>query len=353
MPYKENGKWRAKITVKGQRYTSLQNTKKEAIQWEIRIRKRLKKILSGTNLINFCTKYLNYAEKFSRKVYEEKQRVCKRILYKFGPDILVDDITTEMADTFLKEQKELRSANAANKDRKNLLAMFNIAIKKKWGGVLVNPFTETTKFKHQRKKQYVPTPDDIKTLLSVLNKQEYVFIDTYLNTGARRTEIFNLKWQDIDFNNKTITLRTKKTKDGTPKDRTIAMNDELYESLLWRLNNKKVDSDFVFVNEHPSQDYGKPFVYRQRFMKKICTRAGIRPFGFHSLRRFVASFIHQSGKASMKQISILLGHESITTTERYIYFLGEDLKSTVDILSEIKGKGTKGGHEKEKELIEI
>ncbi len=65
-----------------------------------------------------------------------------------------------------------------------------------WQGVASNPFAKTTKFKHERKKQYTPRPEDIQILLSSLDKNEYVFIDTYLNTGARRDEVFRLKWNE-------------------------------------------------------------------------------------------------------------------------------------------------------------
>ena len=90
-----------------------------------------------------------------------------------------------------------------------------------------------------------------------------------------------------------------------------------------------------------------PYKYRNSFLKGLCKRAKVKPFGFHALRRFVASILQDSGKVSLKKIQLLLGHASISTTERYIYYLGEDLKSTVDVLSEIKRHEDKARKEKE------
>jgi hypothetical protein len=64
----------------------------------------------------------------------------------------------------------------------------------------------------------------------------------------------------------------------------------------------------------------------------LCKRAGVRPFGFHALRRFVASVLQDSKKVDLKKIQLLLGHANLTTTQRYIYHLGEDLSSTVEVL---------------------
>ena len=126
------------------------------------------------------------------------------------------------------------------------------------------------------------------------------------------------------------------------------MNQELYENLQWLWNNRKFrKSPYVWINDHPGHYYGKPYVYRRRFLPGLCKRAGVKTFGFHALRRFVASILQDSGKVSLKKIQLLLGHSNLATTERYIYHLGEDLKSTVEVLSEIKRHEDEARNEKE------
>lgn len=64
----------------------------------------------------------------------------------------MESITADMAEDFLLLQKNQRSANAANKDRKNLLAMFSKGVKTY--GLRNNPFVATEKFPHDRSPQY-------------------------------------------------------------------------------------------------------------------------------------------------------------------------------------------------------
>jgi integrase len=113
------------------------------------------------------------------------------------------------------------------------------------------------------------------------------------------------------------------------------MSKDLYDSLQWLWKNRKFKNiPYVWINDRPGLNYGKPYKYRHSFLKGLCKRAKVRPFGFHALRRFVASIIQDSGKSSMKKIQLLLGHSNVATTERYVHHLGEDLKSTVSLISE-------------------
>ena len=52
-------------------------------------------------------------------------------------------------------------------------------------------------------------------------------------------------------------------------------------------------------------------------MAGLCKRAGVKKFGFHALRRFVASVL-DSKNVPLKQIQLILGHSKPTTTDRYL-----------------------------------
>jgi integrase len=68
-------------------------------------------------------------------------------------------------------------------------------------------------------------------------------------------------------------------------------------------------------------------------MPGLCKRANIRKLGFHALRRYVASVLADEHKVSAKTIQRLLRHRSVTTTEKYIKKINNDLESTVNLLS--------------------
>ena len=339
MPYKEKGKWRAGVSVKGIRGpTRWFDTKRAAIEFENQERKRLSKAgkqqQKGMVLFDFCTKYLDYAERYTPKVYDEKNAVCQRLLEAWGANTPVASISPEMAETYLSAQKKGRSANAANKERKNLLAMWNKGVKTY--GLKSNPFAFTEKFPHDREAQYTPPTADILKILAVATRKELTFLHCYIFTGARRSEIFRWTWvDDINFEGMKYRLGTRKTRDGSMEYEWFPMPPELFESLNWWWEHRTIkNSPYVFTDDQAGPHYGKPYKARRRFMHGLCKRAKVEAFGFHAIRRFFASRLADMGKAT-PTIQKLLRHKKVMTTERYIHNINKDLKGVTDgLLSE-------------------
>jgi len=110
------------------------------------------------------------------------------------------------------------------------------------------------------------------------------------------------------------------------------MTNQLYESLWWCWQNRFFkESPYVWVCEDEPHA-GQPFNYRRRFLSGLCKRAGIHSFGFHSLRRYVASVLTDTHKISAKTIQRILRHKSLQTTERYIQNLNHDLSGVMGLL---------------------
>jgi integrase len=202
----------------------------------------------------------------------------------------------------------------------------------------MNPVVRIKKRPHDRGAQYVPPTEDILKVLAVATREEKVLLDCYLLTGARRSEIFRWTWhEDINFERRHYRLGTRKTRDGSMEYEWFDMNDELYESLWWLWQNRTFkDSPYVWVDNHQGPNYGRPYKVRRRFLASLCERAGVRLFGFHALRRYVASILADTHKVSAKTIQRVLRHKNLATTERYIRALNRDLKDTLNLLSERK-----------------
>ena len=69
-------------------------------------------------------------------------------------------------------------------------------------------------------------------------------------------------------------------------------------------------------------------------METLCKKAGVKPFGFHALRRYVASVLADTHKVSAKTIQRILRHKKVTTTERYIQNINQDLAGVMNLLGE-------------------
>ncbi|MGD8835699.1 MAG: site-specific integrase [Desulfobacteraceae bacterium] len=308
----------------------------------------MKKQLRGMDLLSLSLKYCEYAEgRYSSKTYGEKKSVTLRLTEYFGPEFIVTDITPGLADKFLQVRNKERSANSANKDRKNLSAMWNKAKKLKWiPGLEINPWGVVEKFKHEKTPQYTPPLGDVLRVLSVATRKELVFLYSYIYTGARRSEIMRWTWiDDINFEKRKYRLGSRKTKDGSMEYEWFSIPPELYDELWWWWNNRTIKkSPYVFTDDQKGPHYGKRYTTRRRFMKGLCKRANkgikdkedkVTPFGFHALRRFFASRMADLGK-STKTIQRFLRHKHLSTTERYIHDINKDMKGMTDGLLEVE-----------------
>lgn len=79
-----------------------------------------------------------------------------------------------------------------------------------------------------------------------------------------------------------------------------------------------------------------PYQYRQHWMKKLCKRAGVEPFGFHGIRHLFASIL-ASKNVPLVEIQKMLRHGSIQTTARYIHSLQkEGSREAIEALPSLK-----------------
>lgn len=342
MPYKRKcvsgtTKYVGQVIWRGTRHQKLCTTKKQAVEWEARTKEQLESPTIATCTLTFqelCTAYLDYiGPRVSSKTYEEKLKVLDELQALWG-DLLLDQITPALVSPYLNRRARQQSNNASNKDRKHLHAVFSWS--HKFLNLTFNPVAHIDPLPHTRKTSYTPCRADVLKVMAAATPQERVLLNCYLQTGARRSEIFRLRWSDLDFQRKTITLTTHKTRDGSPRRDILPLSDELYSSLLWwrdwegRMFKSK---PHVFICYHPGPWYGMPFLVRRKFMRDLCERAGVRVFGFHALRRHVASYLADSGNVSIKAIQGLLRHQSLQVTERYVQRISSDLRDIVRILS--------------------
>jgi integrase len=335
MPYREGKKWRGVVTIRGKRIAQrLFPTKREAAEWEMAEKKR---ILSQTHIISLheaATKYLDFCEaRFTKTTYGDKRCVLRDLMSATG-NVPLDSITPDIILELLLAKD---SNNLYNRTRKDLHAFFNHCLK--FHGLEKNPVAEIDTLPVERKPQPVPTEEEVVRLLMAADRHDRNLIIACCTTGGRRSEIFRWRWhEDINFEKRTVRLGTRKTRSGDMKHRWTHMNEMLFDALQDQWRTKLPHTDYVFQNRdrrHPR--YGDRYTTRRRFMKGLCKRAGVRPVGFHSLRRFFGSLLADKYKESIPTIQKLLGHASPNTTERYIYNISHDAKRAVEqIKFEIK-----------------
>ena len=331
MPYKDRGRWRCDIRINGKRTSRSFLTKKEAVEWEHEKQKSSNKDSSDMTLGDLIVKYLDHCKlQFMPATYSLKTGICFRLLNSFDSKTLVTSINRSQMYEYLSNQAQIRTSSKSNEDRKHLNAMFNWALY--IYNIKDNPVQGIKKFKAEGKELYTPPEADVLKVLKVAEGEAKVFINCYLLTGAREQEINRLRWQDIDFEQGRICLRSRKTKSRLLEDQWIDLAPMLAESLKWWKNNRQYESDYVFVNDQKkSKSYGQPYKNRNKTLRTLCRKAGVKLFGFHAMRRYVGSILAKDG-VPIQVIQGVLRHKQLAHTERYVRGLGIDLSNAMDRL---------------------
>jgi len=159
---------------------------------------------------------------------------------------------------------------------------------------------------------------DATTNNSWSGQRDHVLFATLYNTGARVSEIINVRVGDIDLSHsKSILLRGKGR-----KERTIP----LWKSTIVLLRNwlKHINGDsesFVFVNRCGEELTRSGVEYRLSVATKIAstivTSLKNKRVSPHIIRHTTAMHLLQSG-VDLTVVALWLGHEDITTTHHYV-----------------------------------
>jgi integrase len=257
-----------------------------------------------------------------------------------GDDCEISHLTPAIALKFLRQRFVSCSGYSANRDRQILGAAWE------WGRRLVegfpnlaNPFLTVERFPEDPKPRYVPLLEDFDEILDTAEGQDLVMLKAFINLAARRSEIFRLKWADVDFREGMVSLKTRKTKDGSWRVDHIPMSTELRQTLLRWWQERPIKSEYVFCmldNAYAARhNPGDPFKSRCHFMKKLCLRAGVKAFGFHAIRHLSAVILYKAGEP-LANLQKILRHQNATTTNRYLKSLGfeiEEIRSSVEVLA--------------------
>lgn len=186
--------------------------------------------------------------------------------------------------------------------------LFSTAINDEWdSNLLISPFKRIRKLKEPRGRNRYLSADEIQTLFKTLKEFNHPYLYTIvmllLSTGARRSEIVDLKWSDVDLTRRFILLTD--TKNGSC--RSLPISDKTLP-LLANLNTKH--NTYLFPNK-----LGKP-MYITKAWEKVLRIADIKDFRMHDLRHSCASYLAMNG-ATVIDIATILGHKTLSMVQRY------------------------------------
>ena len=219
-------------------------------------------------------------------------------------DLNIGDLKEWFEDT--RADNDLTD-NTMNAIKGNLNNFFNYLVDQ--GIMDYSPLTRI-KFKRNappKKERVFFTQDELKIILD--NARDYspdflypLFFALIL-TGARRQEIIELKWSDVDFDKNKLTLRD--TKNGS--NHTLRLSKQLRELI----EEQKKTSEYVFTNPK-----GKMIGRSQLHRHIVCFKVHYpmnRDWGCHAFRHsFAWNYLQKGGK--IHELQALLNHKTLELT---------------------------------------
>ena len=197
-----------------------------------------------------------------------------------------------------------------------------------------NPVTFIELPRQTRKLPVVLSVEEIDLLQSLIDftKAEGIrndaIIETMYSCGLRVSELIGLKLSDLYFNEGFIKVLGKGSKQRFVPIASSAIkkiNNYINES---RSHLKKIkDEDILFLNRRGAQ-LTRAMIFT--ILKDLAKIAGLtKNVSPHTLRHSFATHLLENG-ADLRSIQLMLGHESITTTEVYLHLDKQKLKQEVE-----------------------
>jgi len=190
----------------------------------------------------------------------------------------------------------------------------------------------SNRFKRELEPIAIERPKNPRLLPHVLSKVEVkAILDAHQNIkhrailsliyacGLRRSELLNLKLQDIDSTRGMLRVNQGKGK----KDRMVPISDKLV-SLLREYYQYEKPKEYLFEGQVANEKYSESSL--QKVLKSALKKAKIKkPVTLHWLRHSYATHLLESG-TDLRYIQELLGHNSSKTTEIYTHVSQKSLQ---------------------------
>jgi len=270
-----------------------------------------------------ATKYLEWAAQNKTRNGCDDEYRCRRYLAPVFDDKRLDKITS-----FELEQlkNDLAKKGFAPGSVKNCLVLFRQMFNKAvlWGMYKGdNPIKGVKLPTLQNQRERFLSYEEANKLLDELkstSKQLHDMALMSLHCGLRAGEIFNIKGQDLNFENELINISDPKNKEARKAFMTAAVKKMLL--------SRKPDSpdEYVFKDKrHNSKIISISATFRKAVNRLEFNKGIIDPrqkIVFHSLRHTFASWLALQGETILT-IKELLGHKTLAMTVRYAHLMPE------------------------------
>ncbi|MCW4047686.1 MAG: tyrosine-type recombinase/integrase [Candidatus Bathyarchaeota archaeon] len=222
-----------------------------------------------------------------------------------------------------ESMKEVIAKQPWSNGRKNNAVDAYSSFLKMVGGKWEAPLYQTV-----RKLPFIPKETEIDQLIAGCSQRMATFLQMLKETGARCGEIWNLNWEDIDFESKVVNITPEKNSNP----RVVHLSNKLIEMLQKLPRNY---GNRVFSYQHmPVDHHGRAFcLQRKRIAKKI-RNPRLLKIHFHTFRYWKGTMLYHKTK-DMYYVMQALGHKNIKNTLLYIQLEEALFQGETDYISKV------------------
>ena len=243
------------------------------------------------------------------------------------------DCSEETIKQFIYETAKVLSVHTQARRIAGLRSFFDYLIFEKYRSSNPTDLIEAPKL--GRKLPDLLSLNEIELLITHLDlghpqgHRNRAILETLYGSGLRVSELVNLSLSNLFFNESLIRITGKGNKQRLVPMGVVAKKYlEIYIHDIRSINKIHPEhQDIVFLNRN-----GKRLTRQMIFMliRSLATKANIqKKIGPHTFRHSFATHLLENG-ADLRSIQILMGHESITTTEVYTHLDTQHLRSVVE-----------------------
>lgn len=306
-------------------------TKADGIRGEIRKSKR-----KSITFSEFAEEYLRWwgPQRRPSFVKAETTKIQKGFTPAFGDRQLSSLRRRDIESYLAKRQSGLvgpwkgRTLTPASMNREICRIKHMLRKAVEWGHIEVDPAEGIKQEREYVREADFLDRDEVRRLLAVCDSRLFLPMLCAINTGLRWSEQMKLRWGDVDFVRRILTIRDTKNHET----RYVPMNTVLVEAISHhrtiQARREGGIGTCVFVN--PTT--GKPYTDLRKRFRKALGQAGIdRHFTWHGLRHTAASHLVMSG-VDLRTVGKILGHKSYAMTLRYAHLSPGFLKDATERL---------------------
>ena len=287
-------------------------------------------------LIDSILEYLRLERNYSERTivsYETDLREFEEYFQEVDAGLDFKKIDADIVRRWMVHlMDEGRAATSVNRKLSTLRSFYRFLLRRK--EVVINPMLKVVGPKKKKPLPFFVREKDMDRLLdeSLFEEgfegcRDRLILEMFYATGMRLSELIGLNDADVDLSARLIKVTGKRN-----KQRLIPFGNELEEDLLIyiKVRNEALPegTKAFFVRKNGMRMYPLQ-VYRlvRKSLSKVVTLKKRSP---HVLRHTFATAM-LNGKAEMRAVKELLGHESLVTTEVYTHTTFEELKKVYEL----------------------